>query len=385
MLSFTFVDKNCLIPIVKKFNVSSDAIHYLMNYTYGKNNNICKNIYVVVSEHLCEFQFETNTLYKYVYVCKEDFLFKLNVNNSLNDYSKDISVNTNKNIIAMIDKLFETGNNKNYVKNNNLQNNVKKNSNLQNNNLQNSNLQQNTINLNKQYANDFKQLHNIQNETSNKISDKILVETSNESTDDLTNNIINNTTNVVDTNVVNGSELDTINIDKIEKEQLEKIIQELKDKLTNEKSEIKTIMNDIKSVNKREETKIFEYNIEKIKNIGIVKNDYKVYLQITDDINTYKENYNFPVLYKNIYRYITYLLKNEENQKMLELIKDCDIDKMYVTNIFNIDENIYNFVKSYVIKTKENHYNFDHEWTNIEEDDVVKNIKMLDMHRKNKQ
>ena len=315
MLEFyTFVDKNCLIPYIKTFDTKKYALDFLSNYVCGKCNKYKKNIYVVHESN----DDNCNKIYMY----NNDIIWISCVTNS-NDY-----INKEK-FDESINNIYKNCDNNKIDKINKVET--------------------NKVETNKVETNNIK-IDKVETDTNNKNNTKTIE-------------------NDIDTS--------KISIDNLEKKDLQILINKMKDELIGEKSKAKELSANINNINKKKEEQIKNCNNVKIKYLSNIKNDYKLFLTLEKKKKT-NGDFKIPLLYTNIYEHISYLVKNKEIKCILDEIYKFDIDKMYINNELNIEDEILVFSKNYAIKSKENHLSFEHRWEKIEEDENVNNILMKD-------
>jgi hypothetical protein len=327
---FTFIDKNGIIPFIKKFikyeddciNDKESSIDFLMKYSVGKSYEELKNIYVVKSNI-----YNVNCIEE-IYIYKDNYIYKIQHTNKGNVFSKYRKNNNNYTLLNnSIEQFYKKNNGQTVVCEN--------------------------VEINEE--------SNEINEESNEIIDET----------DIPQNKITDKIDIPQNKII---DINKIDINKIEKEEMEKIIRKMKDELIYEQSEVKNIVGDINIMEKRKKTHTEKYDIARIKNLSNIKNDYKLYKQLNEELLNETID-KIPVLYTNVYKHFEYLLKNDIIKNILDEIYEYDIDKMFITNEFEIEEEVFIFAKNYTIKSKENHLSFEHRWENIEEDEIVNKVK----------
>lgn len=325
--TYTFVDKNCIIPYIQVFNSKKKGIDYLLNYTTSKNNENCENIYII---------HENYYITKKIYMCKEDVMYSYTLNEhktKKNNYkfSSNCVNNDKKEINKFIKTLFRNTKDDKIAEHNN-----------------------------DNYVNEDED-DNIIYKPKIAFSKKDIVK----------KDIVEK--DIVEKDIAPIIDTKKISVDKLEKEKLEKMIQEMKDELTGKKSQMSTLERDITAINKKKEKELKNYDLARIKNLSNVKNDYKLYKELEDE-RIEGKMLKIPPLYANTYDHINYLVRNESIKQILDEIYSYDIDEIYISEKFEIEDEVLTFSKNYAIKSKENHLSFEHRWEKLEDDESVRKL-----------
>ena len=221
---------------------------------------------------------------------------------------------------------------------------------------------------------------NIQNELS------ILTKINNSFNNFVTNNtenikmIINKNNNsniVIDDELKNNNSNiiidDELNKNKIANQDLLHKCKEVKDLYNISNLNIKKIEINLKNLDKKIQSLTKKRRDIIISNLSLIKNEYNTYNKINKNIidNELDENANIPILFLSKYIFIKKLLLNNNNIKILHMINEMDIEKLYINDDIQMDNDIIIFCNKYNKVSKNLNYKFDHQWDFLGEDDDI--------------
>lgn len=315
-MKYQFVDKNFLIPELREFYFKEDALNFLYRTTVNRNQSYNNNVYLVET---------INDIYNGYYYNDNDVL-------KIKDNSGKISIIPFNDSTTII-------------------------------NIQGITLKNNFI-------------FYVQNKSDNsKICEKqenmeLVIHESKK-------------TNIKLEEIPKELEIKELSeeekINKKKEEALLKMCEEVMEAYQAESQKIKKIENNLKSLDtkiKKLERKKYE---EKINKITVTQCEYRAWkkmkynIEENDDINKEYEELSIrdeeniiPIMFLSKYQYIDNLVKNNEIRNIFEYINRMNLEEIFTSDDYIIDENIIKISEKYVSYSKKLHYKFEHEWDYLE-------------------
>lgn len=267
-MSFTFVNKNLLIPQIEIYKDLNTSIQKLLDISYNTDKIYCSNLYVV----------------------SEDYIYFTN--------GKNLYTVSNSNLVEKVDIKMP---NKSQLKVLNLFLNSENNDNLVNDNNDNSEDCDMNIKFNRK---DSKNKITIKNDSAinlnkkNQVKSEIKIEAKEKSKEEL-------------------------ELLKLCEETMEIYQNEVR-KMKEIEQKIKLLENNKKTLLKKQKEKIFG-------NFSKFKNDYNAFKLINKKLEK-KPDMNIPSLFALKYDYFLQLAKNEDNFLLLNLVDDLNLDEVLNTD-----------------------------------------------------
>jgi hypothetical protein len=165
------------------------------------------------------------------------------------------------------------------------------------------------------------------------------------------------------------------------KELLLKTCEQVMDLYNLELSNIKRTENQIKTLDTKLEKLANKKRDKIMTDITRTKSEYETWKKIkyqikTNDDETLKkpeselelrENPQIPILFTAKYNFIDNSIKNEKVKKIYEILNNLDLDKLFINDKIDLDNNVIKYCdKYYELSKKDLHYKFDHDWDYLE-------------------
>ena len=305
-MSFTFVNKNLLIPQIEIYQDFNTSVQKLLDISYNTDKIYCSNIYVVSTDCI----YFTNGKYLYT-VSNSNLVKKIDIkkpnkshlkifNCFLNSENDDITINSCENF----DK-----------SNTNIPPSVK----------------------------DLKNKITVKKQTVNIINNK-------------NEEIIHPSVEVKNESCSKSKE--ELELLKLCEETMEIYQNEVR-KMKEIEQKIIFLENNTKSLLKKKKEKT-------VVNFSKIKNDYNTYKLINKKLEK-KPDMLIPSLFVQKYSYFCQLLNNVDNLKMLNLIDELNLDEV-LNKDCELDEELQFFVNEYGELSKKLNVKFDHSWEELESD-----------------
>ena len=304
-MSFTFVNKNLLIPQIEICKDLNTSIQKLLDTSYNTDKTYCSNLYIVSAD--CIYFTNGKNLYT--------------VSNTNLVERVDIKM-PNKSQLKVLNSFLNSENNDNNDKNDKLVN--------DNDNNDNDNNDMN-IKFNR------KDSKTIKNDSAIKLNNKIPVKSELK----------------IEPKEKSKEELELL---KLCEETMEIYQNEVR-KMKEIEQKIKLLENNKKSLLKKQKEKIFG-------NFSKFKNDYNAFKLINKKLDK-KPDMNIPSLFALKYDYFSQLTKNEDNFLLLNLVDDLNLDEV-LNKDCELDDKLQKFVNDYGEYSKKLNVKFDHSWEDLE-------------------
>jgi len=301
-MTFTFVNKNFLIPQTETYQDFNTSIQKLLDATHNANKTYCSNSYVVSKD--CVYFTDGHDLY---IVSDSNLVKKI-----------DIKI-PNRTYLNTLDSFLKTENSNDLINDDN---------------------------------SDLKDEMNIEfniNNSSGK--NKITVK------NDLVKNLNNKKSEKSEVkNEPKPKSKEELELLKLCEETMEIYQNEVR-KMKEIEQKIKLLENNRKTLLKKQKEKLFG-------NFSKFKNDYNTFKMINKKLEK-KPDMDIPSLFALKYIYFEQLLNTPDNLKMFKLVDDLNLDEVLNTDC-ELDDELKIFVNNYGEYSKKLNVKFDHSWEDLE-------------------
>jgi hypothetical protein len=310
-MSFTFVNKNLLIPQVEIYSDFNSPIQKLLNMTYNMDKLYCSNLYVVSID--CIYFSNNNYLYS---VSNTNIIKKVDVNIPTKSFLKSINDFLNLDTCEKNSDILDCDMNIKF--------NIRENTNI---------IIQDEPTTNKNESNQIMELDTtikvkpVGKEVKPEIRPEIRPKTQ--------------------------EELDLIKLCEDTMELYQTEVRKIKDI----EQQIKVLDNNKKSLLKKRKEKLFT-------NFSKLKNDYNTFKMIKRKIEK-NPNMNVPSLFALKYLYFEQITKVETDSEILEQLEDINLDEVLHKDC-ELNEDLTHIANKYGEESKKLNVIFEHSWEDLE-------------------
>jgi hypothetical protein len=324
-MSFTFVNKNLLIPQIEIYKEFNTPVQKLLDMCHGADKVYCKNLYIVSED--CIYFTNGKNLYT---VSKSNLIEKIDVKIPNKSHLKILSsfLNSENNNVLINDESDESDANDESYNNQNSDMNIGFGVCKTKNKITIKNDPTKKLN-NKKEENEFKS----RTQPQPKLQPQPQPQPKPKSKEEL-------------------------QLLKLCEETMEIYQTEVR-KIKEIEHKIKLLENNKKSLLKKQKEKIFV-------NFSKLKNDYNTFKMINTKL-TKKPDMDIPSLFVLKYNYFVKLLESADNLKILSQVEDLNLD-VVLNSDRELDQELQIFVNEYGVQSKKLNVKFDHSYEDLELD-----------------